>query len=175
MIISGSSFLMYLPAWWLGHLRPAIGGGNNDNFFHRESRVIRWSGNRKWHWWLWISLSLHTQTTSWKCSKNWQWTSMCKHQVNNAMLTKHFKPKMFCRNLNEMQFRSQCDVPEQLLAEALLKKVCIQISMRMTFCRLTIISKEVFIGTESCQQWWAGQRVGGCWTPHWCQHQWKRK
>ena len=22
--------------------RPAVGGGNNDNFFHRESRVIRY-------------------------------------------------------------------------------------------------------------------------------------
>jgi len=59
-------------------LRPAIGGGNNDNFFHGESRVIR-------------------------------------PPVENAQRIDNEHP---CGNI-----RSQCDVPEQLLAEALLKKV----------------------------------------------------
>jgi len=59
-------------------LRPAIGGGNNDNFFHGESRVIR-------------------------------------PPPENAQRIDNEHP---CGNI-----RSQCDVPEQLLAEALLKKV----------------------------------------------------
>jgi len=58
--------------------RPAIGGGNNDNFFHGESRVIR-------------------------------------PPPENAQRIDNEHP---CGNI-----RSQCDVPEQLLAEALLKKV----------------------------------------------------
>lgn len=58
--------------------RPAIGGGNNDNFFHGESRVIR-------------------------------------PPIENAQRIDNEHP---CG-----QIRSQCDVPEQLLAEALLKKV----------------------------------------------------
>jgi len=58
--------------------RPAVGGGNNDNFFHRESRVIR-------------------------------------PPIENAQRIDNEHP---CANI-----RSQCDVPEQLLAEALLKKV----------------------------------------------------
>jgi len=59
-------------------VRPQIDGGNNDNFFHSESRIIR-------------------------------------PPVENAERIDNEHP---CTNI-----RSQCDVPEQLLALALMKKV----------------------------------------------------
>ena len=45
-------------------LRPAVGGGNNDNFFHGESRVIRYDDHDKDDYEIMVMMMMLTTMTT---------------------------------------------------------------------------------------------------------------